>query len=153
VAPSSGGDQPDLHAKDTEFLLRALAMLEHGTDYTESMVKFLNGYAKKAQSYNLQRIEYLRRLLESFFEACKDLRQDTFFSATGRFSVTIFESVCVAVCRTPYHDWHTVSAKVIQEDVDRLRIDPEFLAAAQKGTTSARNVRARLTRAELIFLF
>jgi hypothetical protein len=141
-----GLDEPDLHVKDVEFLLRGMAMLEAGHKYTESMVKFLNAYAKGAQAYPEGRIIYLENLLKSFLEACSDLGPTAFFSATRRFSVTIFEAVFVAACEAAYKAGETLNARISSEAVDELRQDEAFSQAAQYRTTSASNVKMRIDR-------
>lgn len=40
-------DEPDLHAKDVEIMLRGLAMLVDGEAYRPSMVRFLNSFSRK----------------------------------------------------------------------------------------------------------
>jgi hypothetical protein len=144
---------PDLHVKDIEFLLRAFAMLEAGSQYTPSMIKFLNSYSKKARDFGADHVDYLEGLFRSFLASCARLSPESFQSANSRFSVTIFESVFAAVCRDAYEARAPVQGEVTPESIAELRADPAFREAAERRTTNRRNVEVRLGRArELVKL-
>jgi uncharacterized protein with ParB-like and HNH nuclease domain len=145
-----GLDDPDLHMKDVEFLLRGFAMLVKGNDYSPAMAKFLNNFSKEARGYPLQKVEYLQSLFLSFLASCSDLSKELFQSSAKRFSITIFEAVFSAVCKNAYAQNQMVSGKVDPQSVMRLKADQEFFNATVKRTTDKKNVGKRLERAQII---
>lgn len=145
-----GLPEPDLHFKDIEFLLRGLAMLEDGENYNPSMVKFLNKYSKTAKQFDKAKIDYLEGLVRTFIDACNQLPADAFLSAGKRFSVTVFESVFAAVCGDPYKQSQLVAGRVNPESIAKLKADEKFRAAAERTTTTKKNVGARQERAKNI---
>ena len=142
--------EPDLHVKDLEFLLRGFAMLIMGEEYGSSMMRFLNAFSKNAKGHSTQQIMYLESLFDSFLDSCSNLSSDIFQSGIKRFSITLFESVFVAVCSTFYDSKKLVTGTIELESLLRLKADPVFLAAAERATTSKSNVVARLQRAKEI---
>lgn len=138
---------PDLNMKDIEFLLRGFAMLCDGSNYAPSMIKFLNRFSKKMKQASSETIEYLENLAGSFVDACDELPAKAFYTNTGRFNISIFESVFFAVCETPFQEQKLVAEKVKFDWINELKSDPEFLEAAQKNTASTANVEKRLTLA------
>jgi hypothetical protein len=58
--------EPDLHMKDVEILLRGFAMLIDGENYAPSMVKFLNQFSRKCRTQTTEKIQVLSDLLDSF---------------------------------------------------------------------------------------
>ena len=77
---------PDIHMKDVEILLRGFAMLISEDTYRPSMVRFLNLFSQQAKSFDEDRLQQFRRLLESFLDSCQNLPSDAFHSTQGRFS-------------------------------------------------------------------
>jgi len=145
-----GVPEPDLHMKDLEILLRGFAMLINGEGYASSMIKFLNAFSLQAKQFDSQKVSYFESLFQSFVESCSNLRSDAFLNKVGRFSITIFESIFNAVCRDAYRRSEFVKGKVDPQSVSELKSDSEFLAAAEKATTSKANVSTRLKRANEI---
>lgn len=143
----TGITEPDLHMKDLEFMLRGFAMLIANERYGSSMVRFLNTFSKEAQAFKSDKIMYFERLFESFLHSCGLLEPNAFHGTTRRFSITLYESVFVAVCAAPYVNKQLVSGKITPQSLNTLRNDTAFLAAAESATTSQRNVRTRLQRA------
>jgi hypothetical protein len=64
-----GNEEPDLHLKDVEILLRGFALLIDGENYSPSMVKFLNQFSRKSRAHSKEQNDYLLSLLGSFFSA------------------------------------------------------------------------------------
>ena len=58
--------EPDLHMKDVEVLLRGFALLMDGENYAPSMVKFLNHFSRMCRGLVPEKIKYLSDLLDSF---------------------------------------------------------------------------------------
>lgn len=146
-----GNQDPDLHMKDVEVLLRGFALLIDGENYAPSMVKFLNQFSRKARAHNKEQNSYLASLLNSFLEACADLPMNAFLNKrNGRFNVALFESAFVAACREPFAEKRLLKAKVFSEQLTQLENDNDFLKAMVEGTTQTKNVKTRLTRASLV---
>ena len=147
-----GAKIPDVHMKDVEILLRGFAMLIQGETYRPSMVKFLNKFSKDAKFFKNPELNHLQLLLDSFLESCSGLPDDAFHSTPGRFSPMIFEAAFVAVCSEPYAHKQAVLRKIDLNFLKSLKDDPQFQNAAQRQTTSSRNVSIRLSRAREILV-
>lgn len=149
-----GSSEPDLHMKDVEILLRAFAMLIDGENYKPSMVKFLNQFSKKCEANTKEKNDYLSALFKSFIASCKSLPSDIFLNKTNkRFNIAVFEAVFNAVSRSAFSERKLIESTIKQESIRELAADQEFLDASQEGTTTARNVKKRLKRADVIIQF
>jgi uncharacterized protein with ParB-like and HNH nuclease domain len=143
---------PDIRMRDLESLLRGFAMLVHGNDYRSPMVKFLNSFSEESKKFSEQQRTYLKQLFNSFMNHCEDLPQSAFGSASGRFSISMYEAIFAAVCEKAYRDKTLDISPVSVEKLDRLKLDPQFLKASQSQTTDKENVDLRLRKAKEILL-
>jgi hypothetical protein len=139
-----GIDVPDLNMKDCEILLRGFAMLISGKDYTPSMTKFLNEFSRRMKTMSDMQIAYLEQLFETFLDACSDLPPKPFHSSQGRFNISIFESVFTAVCDDAFNNQTMVEGKVQPELIAALKVDKDFMQAAQSASAMSANVATRL---------
>lgn len=139
-------DEPDLHMKDLEFLLRAFALLIAGNDYKASMVKFLNNFSNISRGYPSDYVQYLESLFASFLASCAHLPNNSFY-ASNRFRYMHFEAVFVAVCADPYAQRQLVSGTIDPDSVAKLSKDETFVETSQRATTNKANVMIRLERA------
>ena len=145
-------DEPDLHMKDVEILMRGFAMLINGADYAPSMAKFLNQFSRKCKSQTADQNTYLESLLLAFFNACKGLPDDIFISSrTRRFNIALYEAIFTAACEDSFKRRKTEIQAVSKELIEKLDSDPEFNEASQKATTQKTNVQKRLQRSRAIF--
>lgn len=145
-----GLDYPDLHMKDIEILLRGFAILINGTNYTPSMLRFLNNFANEAKQYDISKIEYLRKLFNSFLDSCAELDKETFLSS-NRFSIVLYESIFTASCKSAYENNSLIKGKIDKESVEALKNDQDFISFSSGKTSNTRLVRGRINRAiELI---
>lgn len=144
-----GEQNPDLHMKDIEILLRGFAFLID--DYSPSMVKFTNQFSKKAKEYTDQQNKFFEDLLCSFFIACDKLPDNT-FRKNGRFNIALFEAAFVATCKVPYAENRPLDAtkKIKSEFLSELERDKDFTEAMREGTTKTKNVKIRFERAHNI---
>lgn len=147
-----GSPTPDIHMKDVEMLLRGLAMLANGESYSPSLAKFLNKFSDDARSFDENKLNQIRQLLDSFLDKNKGLPEDAFQSTAGRFSPTIFESVFVAACAESYAAGRSVARAVNEKLLKKLKDDQKFKKAAHIRTTSTANVRTRLDQARAILM-
>ena len=147
-----GFDDPDLHMKDSEILLRSFAMLVRGDDYNPSMTKFLNAFSKSCRTLGPSQIEYYEKLFCSFLDACKDsISDEAFYSKRNKFNISLFESVFAAVCKNPLKNKGMIATKIDPAKIELLQNDPEFVAASQSQTASRKNVSLRLKKGREIF--
>ena len=106
-----GKASQDLRSNDIELILRSLALLQDGDEYSPKMVSFLNNFSRKSKNFKDEHIIYLRNIFLSFIEACSELGDKAFFR-NNRFSKTLFESVFVAVCKKSFHNNSLVRGKI-----------------------------------------
>lgn len=148
-----GQDNTDLHFKDVEILVRSFAMLFLHENYKPSMTKFLNGFSKRGAAFDEEMNNYLKELFESFIISCKSLSQKDFLSASGKFNISFFESIFVAVCHPSFLNKRTVQGTVQRNSLLSLKNDPEFIKGTQDSIASKRSVDLRIRKAkEMIVL-
>ena len=140
-------EDPNLHMKDIEVLLRGFAMLIDGNQYRPSMVKFLNHFSKKCGSNESDENEYLKELFLSFLQAAKDLPERMFINKNNRFNIALYEAVFTATCRDAYSERREIQKRICADQVEELRTDQAFSSASLHGTTRTENVQKRLSRA------
>jgi len=145
-----GQNNPDLHFKDVEILVRGFAMLYLHERYQATMNRFLNKFSKLTNRFSDEDIEYLKNLFISFLESCDKLSDKCLYSSNGKFSISLFEAVFVAVCEPAFQKKELVSGYVTQDSLDHLKSDEAFLAASRDGVSSKKNVSSRIERANII---
>jgi uncharacterized protein with ParB-like and HNH nuclease domain len=143
--------EPDLHMKDVEILLRGFAMLIDAENYAPSMVKFLNQFSRKCRSHSTDQNDYLSGLLQSFLQACSSLPEDAFLNKKNRrFNVALYEAAFAALCGEAFREQRELRDAVSAERLAQLEADKEFLGAMLEGTTQTKNVKVRLARANAL---
>jgi len=142
-------DEPDLHMKDIEILLRGFAMLIQGEEYAPSMVRFLNRFSRKCEAHEKSQNNYLERLFLSFLSAAEGLPSDAFInSKNNRFNVALFEAAFAATCDVAFRERRIVQGEMDADEISSLERDKQFQDASVEGTTRTANVEARLRRAK-----
>lgn len=141
-----GMPDPDLHLRDTEILLRAVAMYCNGDQYGSSMAQFFNRFSKQAMGFTESRVSDLQSTLEWFIDAVSsfDAEPGLFSSKNGRFSVTTFEAAFRAAGRL------RSMRPTYEPDLSALlalREDESFLEFSKAGSSHKSNVAGRLARA------
>jgi len=147
-----GLEEPDLHMKDIEILLRSFAMLIEGSQYKPSMTKFLNSFSKNSKTIDNERIKYLEKLFESFIDCCQALPTEAFLSKSNKFNISLFDSTFAAICGTVFPDRKLVSEPVNHEQLISLQNDLDFIEASKSDTASKINVETRLRKAQVLLL-
>lgn len=149
LTPSS---TPDLNMRDVEILLRSYAMLIDGSSYKPSMTKFLNQFSFKAKSFPEVNIEYLENLFITFIEKLSSCNADekTFQSKTGKFNISVFESIFVFMCSDAFKEKTHEIKDIDLKKVNILKEDKEFIDATQSDTASEKNVKKRIEKAKEI---
>lgn len=139
---------PDLNMKDVEVILRGYSMLIDGDNYKPSMTKFLNAFSFKAKSFPRENIDYLERLFFAFLDKAESLDSRIFHGRTGRFNISIFESVFVATCAVAFDRKSIEVVDINYDNVLKLKNDDGFIEATQFDTASEKNVKYRISRAK-----
>ncbi len=139
----------DLHSNDIELILRSLALVQDGDDYSPKMVSFLNAFSQKSKSFKMTHVEYLKNLFLSFIDSCSLLEYKAFFR-NSRFSKTLFESVFVAVCKDSFSKYALLTSKIDNESFETLKNDDLFVSYLQSGSSSSENIEKRISRASEI---
>jgi uncharacterized protein with ParB-like and HNH nuclease domain len=142
--------EPDLNMKDIEILLRGFAMLEKYENYRPSLTKFLNIYSKEAKSFSKDKIKYLEQLFRKFSEVISGISEQIFFSNTGRFNISVYESIFVALCTEAYRNNNLEVKETTLDHVNNLKDDTDFLNATLTSTANKANVLIRITKAKEI---
>lgn len=140
-------DAPDIHFKDVEILIRAFAMLFNYKEYSSPMSKFLNAFSKDAMQFNDKQTEYLKDLFSSFLDNCSHIGPEKFASKSGQFRISLFESIFVAACLSPFTRRALLNKRISVVSVEALGSDQELQDATQGSVASARSVATRISRA------
>ena len=144
-----GKSSQDLRSNDIELILRSLALLQDGDEYSPKMVSFLNNFSRKSKNFKEEHIAYLHDLFMSFIDACSELGKKAFFR-NNRFSKTLFESVFVAVCKQSFYNKSIWVGKIEKESFEKLKNDDEFIKYLMSGSSSKESIINRIKLAEKI---
>ena len=101
-----------------------------------------------------QRGLYLENLFANFLEKTSN-SNDGFFqrnhglfqSKTGRFNISVFESIFVASCTEAFRGKKIEIEEIDFEKVNLLKNHDTFIDATQSATASEKNVKARISLA------
>jgi len=147
----TGLEEPDVHDKDVEILLRAFALVVDGHQYAEPMSSFLNSFARKCMKLSPEQVAYAKSLFTSFFEVVSGLKAEDFAVAkSGRFNIAVFEAVFRASCTEAFRDGSTSVVGISKVKLEALREDAEFKGATQQGIGRKAYVERRFERAVAI---
>jgi uncharacterized protein with ParB-like and HNH nuclease domain len=142
--------EPDIHMKDVEILLRGFAMLLEGQNYAPSMTKFLNQFSKKSRNISDDNLAYFQQVFEYFCKLLVPLGPSVFAAKSGKFSITIFESVFVGICQQAVKNSNIEFSVPTAEKFAQLKTNEEFINATQDSTAGKTNVETRLRLAKEI---
>jgi uncharacterized protein with ParB-like and HNH nuclease domain len=143
--------EPDIHMKDIETLLRGFALLVDGDHYAPSLTRFLNRFSKECRTHTDEQNKYFAELFHSFLRAAQNLPANTFFNKKNRrFNIALYEAVFAVTCEKPFQEHQVLKGILNSKKIQTLENDPQFLAATQRDTTGAANVKQRLARAREI---
>lgn len=142
--------EPDIHMKDVEILLRGFAMLLDSENYRPSMTQFLNAFSKKSRNFKENSLEYFQNLFQAFCDYMVELDPSIFYSKSGKFSITVFESIFYALCLNSSKNEELDIQKTTVEKILKLQEDVTFSKASQDNTAGKSNVETRLRKAKEI---
>jgi uncharacterized protein with ParB-like and HNH nuclease domain len=136
--------EPDIHMKDIEILLRGFAMLIMKDEYSPSMTKFLNRFSLHIKKFPQENIQYLNQLFNTFVQYCHNLDTKLFFNKSGRFNISVYESIFYALCKDAFSRKDLLIRQVGIDKINDLKEDPVFIEYTQSNTASFNNVTKRL---------
>ena len=143
---------PNLHMKDIEILLRGFAMLIRGAEYKPSMTRFLNKFSFEAKSFPKENIDFLQSLFYAFVDNLPENVERLFYSKTGRFNISVYESIFVASCSHAFQEKNLNISAIDAEHAEELKDNQGFIDATLSGTASEKNVKLRISTAKEILL-
>lgn len=144
-----GVPYPDIRMKDSEVLLRSLAMLVNGDSYKPSMVKFLNQFSKDSRGCSPEEIALRESIAAKFISAALAIGPELFHLQSTKLSVPLFEAVFYACCRDAYRARRPETLRQVDpEKVALLKRNAEFIRAISSNSADTTNVRLRLDLAE-----
>ena len=134
-----GTEKPDPRMRDTEFLLRALALADSSDGFSGSMANFINNYCVKAKKFSDKDAQTAHHKLTGFFELFSDTPSP--FLRAGKFSGVLFESA--------YAAWQQIGRpssdhQKIAEAISEAKKTEEFAETLQEGSTKPTNTRKRI---------
>lgn len=135
-----GTEKPDPRMRDTEFLLRSLALADSSDGgFSGSMANFINNYCVKAKKFSEQDAQTAHDELTGFFELFSDAPSP--FMRAGKFSGVLFESA--------YAAWQQLGRpssdhQKIAEAISEAKQTEEFAKTLQEGSTKPVNTRKRI---------
>ncbi len=139
---------PDLNMKDVEILLRGFSMLANHENYKPSLSIYLNQFSAKAKRFSDEQILYFETLFTEFARIAAEIDTKIFFTKGGRFNVSVYEAIFVALCEEAFKNQNTDIKTTDKEKINRLKENPEFLEATQSNAASATNVSLRIKEAK-----
>lgn len=142
-----GKKEPDLHMNEVEVLVRAFAMLEMHDKYKSPMSSFLNKFSEDAKKFDDKKIEELSDLFYDFWKSCDELDKDSFKNEKGKFVISHFDAVFVAVCEL-IREKGLNGKKIVKESLSNLKSDREFFNASQQRTAQTAHVKDRIKKAK-----
>ncbi len=141
-------ENPDIHMKDVELLLRGYAFMLQGDQYTPSLAKFLNKFSKNAKRFNKEQLNYYETFFESILKCTVKLPSDAFMNRkTRRFHTFLFEALLFKLGNTLIPKNLLPTELIRIEDLKALEEDVIFLNASIAGTTNKENIERRFERA------
>jgi hypothetical protein len=135
-----GRSQPDARMRDSESILRALALARDLSSYAGSMAAFVNNFCLQAQRFDSDQVAKAREDFESFLWVTAQAPADIFLRS-GKFSGVLFESFFAAWIRTGRP---ALSPESLALAVDSVKTSVEFAATLQEGSTKTGNVTTRV---------
>lgn len=140
-----GVEYPDIRMKDSEVLLRALAMLVSSDSYKPSMVRFLNQFAKTSRDADSSEIQLREHVVTEFLDKAAAVGPELFQLQSQKLSVPFFEAVLHACCRAAYVQKDPGSVKGIDKGkVQALKQHPELIKSISSNSADTVNVKLRL---------
>lgn len=130
-------------SKDEELILRFLAFLFDGKNYTSPMKLFLNNFMERNQDLEVVSETKCENAFISTIELVGKALGPKAFRLGRSLNAAIFDSFGTAIARHKIKD-----AKVIKRAYDKLLANEKYVGLVSKATANERNVAGRLEMAD-----
>lgn len=139
-----GQESPDPRMRDTEFLLRGLALARGSDGFRGSLAGFINKFCSEAKSFTTaqttEAIDDLTEFVHLFVGQTPDI-----FMRASKFSGVLFEAFFAAWVREGRPDSNIEN---LVAAIGRVKSSSAFANTLQEGSTKSANVKARIKLAE-----
>lgn len=141
-----GQHSPDPRMRDTEFLLRSLALARGLDEFSGSMSGFVNSFCMKAQTFTGDQTQGAIDDLKEFIDLFENQAKGVFARGTGnKFSGVLFESFFAAWVR---QGKPRIGVDKLIAAIRKVKNDEKFAQTLQEGSTKPTNIRGRVKLAE-----
>lgn len=141
-----GQPKPDKRLRDTELILRVLALIHSWESYKKPMKQFLNEYLKFGEKLqDNQKQQFLQETKDQFSALCKFVIAqlgEKPFHLRGRLNYSVMDSIMVAA-----NSARLKQVNNLRERCERLIQDKEYLDWVTKDTSDEKIVSSRVRRA------
>lgn len=136
---------PDVRMKDSEVLLRALAMLIMGPTYKPSMARFLNQFSKDSRGADESEVGLRETITAAFINKAAQIGPQLFQLQSTKLSVPLFEAVFCAYCNDAYQRRDPTSVREIDPaKVDAFKRDENVIKSISSNSADTTQVELRL---------
>ncbi len=136
--------ETEVHFKDVEILLRGFALLVHHDTYKSPMNKFLNSFSRESTHFEEPTITYFNELFLAFLDACKMLNSNAFLTKSGKFSISVFDSIFVAMCDNAFKNKNLEIATITDDKIEAIKTNSDFIKSTQESVASVISVTTRI---------
>ncbi|MGW4849425.1 DUF262 domain-containing protein [Nocardia brasiliensis] len=135
-----GQTSPDPRMRDTEFLLRSLALARKLDKFSGSMTGFVNTFCEEAKKFTTEQAQDAITVLRAFIELFPEDSAHV-FSRGPKFSGVLFEAFFAGWVRegTP-----TIEADRMMQIIEQVKSDKKFTETLQEGSTKSINIKNRI---------
>jgi hypothetical protein len=138
-----GQTSPDARMRDTEFLLRGLALARGLEIFAGSMSNFINGFCIQAQKYTVGQADDAVDDLTNFIDLFEEQSSELFMRGQGsKFSGVLFESFFAAWIRAGKPD---VMIGDLAREIANVKVSEAFADTLQEGSTKPVNIKSRIS--------
>jgi hypothetical protein len=138
-------------AKDSELILRFLALYDDAGSYQQPMKEFLNDFMGKRSRAGVEKLTEYRSAFVDTITLVKECLGVRAFKPERTFNAAVFDAVMVGLARRLSTKIKKPTCEALKRAYDSLLKDEEFVAAYKTGTSADENVRARLNLATSAF--
>ncbi|MER7445247.1 DUF262 domain-containing protein [Micromonospora avicenniae] len=138
-----GIEQPDTHMRDSEIILRSLALARNLDSYKGSMAAFVNQFCVDAQRFSSEQVDSAIQDFKTFLSVAGKVDADS-FRRLSKFSGVLFESFFAAWAR---NGRPRLQHNALSRAIKTVRDDPRFANTLQEGSTKPDKVRSRVNLA------
>ncbi len=138
-------------AKDTELILRFLALFDDSANYAPPMKGFLNAFMQRHASASTKDLSEYQRVFALTADVASRCLGSKPFRPSGPFNAAVFDAVMVGLAKRLMTSEGPLGCKEVERAYLELLANYHFQTAYRAGTASADNVRVRLRLATEAF--